>query len=168
MGNDIGDYFSYNAVIGNFVNNRIGNYCGGHPEEGAKGNVFGVNFESNTIGIGFYENTIDYNCTDNDFGNNCIVNIIGINFTNNRIGNSFANNNIGAGFTQNYILDSFTSNTIAVNFKKNTGSSTDVNYLTATHVYGNYSCEIIQRQDQAYKLKYCNNSNVIVVVNANA
>jgi hypothetical protein len=168
MGNDIGDYFSYNSVTGNFVNNRIGNYCGGHPEEGAKGNVFGVNFESNTIGIGFYENTIDYNCSDNDFGNNCYGNTIGTDFTSNRIGNYFIANAIGAGFTRNYILENFNLNTIAANFKKNTGRSIGVNYTTATHVYGDYSCEIIQRQDQAYKLKYCNNSNVIVVVNANA
>lgn len=67
-------------------------------------------------------------------------------------GSGFTNNNIGANFRQN---------TIANNFD-------NVDFAAASHVYAEYTCTLFTRVDATPRLKYCNNSDVEVIVAANA
>ena len=167
--NTIGAGFNSNSIGANFNNNSIGAYF--------YYNTIGANFNSNSIGAYFYYNSIGaefrYNSIgatsySNSIGAYFYSNTIGAYFYSNSIGAYFCYNTIGAYFYSNSILENFQSNTIADNFRNVNGSSQNVNFSLSTHVYQSYTCTLFNRQDGAPKLKYCNNSDVEVIVNANA
>ena len=94
--------------------------------------------------------------------------IFGTNFYYNSIGANFNSNSIGAYFNYNSILENFQTNTIADSFRNVNGSSENVDFSLSTHVYQPYTCTLFNRQDGTQKLKYCNDSDVEVIVNADA
>ena len=46
--------------------------------------------------------------------------------------------------------------------------NSQMDFTSATHIFAAYNCEIFMRADGTRKLKYCNDNDEIVVVNANA
>ena len=50
----------------------------------------------------------------------------------------------------------------------NTTYKSQLNFTSATHLFAKYNCEIFIREDLTRKLRYVNNSDVTVIVDANA
>ena len=123
------------------------------------GNILGAYFYNNSIGAYFSYNSIGANFYYNSIGAYFSYNSIGAYFSNNSIGASFYNNSIGANFRQNTIADKF--NNVA-------GIITGVDFTAASHVYAQYTCNLFTRVDGTPRLKYCNNSDVELIVAANA
>ena len=192
--NTIGNYFSnnvignsffdnttgnafYNNTIGIiFYNNTIGNYFYNNTiADSIFSNTIGSNFFNNTIGSNFFRNAIGDSFVNNTIGSGFVTNTIGNGFNNNTTGISFYNNTIGNEFNSNTIGNDFNSNTIGNDFRFNTISNTfkfnmikyqvsSTNFSSATHVYGDYNCEIFRRSDNTLQLSYINGSNVIQYV----
>ena len=133
--NTIGNEFYYNTIVNDFYSNTIGN--------GFYYNTIGNKFYYNTIGNGFYSNTIGNGFYYNTIGNEFYSNTIGNNFRYNTIGNEFYYNTIGNGFRHN-------------DFKY---CPSLANFTTATHVYGNYNCEIVKNSTGTLRLKYMDGDN---------
>lgn len=138
-----GNYFHDNIIGADFGSNRIDSDCGT--------NIIGQHCKNNIIGSLF---------RDNKIADDCQLNSIAPLSEHNRIGNAFVNNYIQSAFNNSYIKNGFQQNIIM--------GSSSVDYVTATHVYGTYNTTIFIRQDDTAKLSYCNNSDVLTVVNANA
>lgn len=149
--NNVGGLFTFNHFSGNTVSNTIGDECGSNNvASNFSYNKIGSNFQSNTIGDGF------------GFG-------VG-SAQGNTIGNYFYNNTIGEYFYNNVVVDGFYSNTIVDSFQLNNVkfslSSTD--FTSATHVYGNYNCELFINFTLAQRLSYYDGSDVLTIVNINS
>ena len=159
---------NYNSVIfgANFNSNSIG--------ANFNSNSIGANFNSNSIGANFNNNSIGANFNSNSIGANFKYNSIGANFKYNSIGANFNNNSIGANFNSNSIGAYFTSNSIGANFNYNKiedGFNSDYNgvdFTIATYVYLQYNKTLFKNSLGEKKLSYYNDSNVLVVVNANS
>jgi len=108
--------------------------------------------EFNIIGASFNNNIIGSDCNINFIYSNCQGNIIGSAFYSNFIGINFQDSIIGSNFKNNKISD--------FNF------ANSINFLTATHVYQDYSCNILLAQGDSYKLLYIDNTGVQQIVNA--
>jgi hypothetical protein len=139
---------------------------------GLFGSKFGESFVNNTIGDNFLFNTISNNFGNNTIGDNFNNNTIGNNFNNNTIGNNFGYNTIGNSFGSNIIGNNFGSNIIGNFFSNNTISNffglnsikvslSSANFTSATHVYGEYNCEIFRRSDNTLQLSYIDGNNTI-------
>lgn len=167
--NSIGENFSQNSIWANFSDNLIyknfgSNIIGTSFSNNSTGtgfgsNIIGTSFGNNIIGEGFGSNSIGASFDSNSVGTGFGINLIGANFQNNLIGVAFLGNSISSGFS---------FNTIGANFRKNSGISVSIDYTSANHVYAAYSCELFVRVDGTYKLRYCDNSDVLTVVNVNA
>jgi len=147
-GNVLGANFQYNSIGANFIYNSIGAYF--------IRNSIGADFQYNSIGAYFRNNSIGANFSSNSIGANFRYNSIGANFISNSIGAYFSSNSIGANFNNNDVKDGFNK----------TGVVSD--FLAATHVYAEYNCELFLRADGTRKLKYVNNSDETVIVDATA
>jgi hypothetical protein len=79
----------------------------------------------------------------------------------NTIGEYFYNNVIADGFYSNTVVDYFQLNNVKFSL-----SSTD--FTSATHVYGNYNCELFINSTSAQKLSYYDGSDVLTIVNINS
>jgi len=147
----------YPFQIASSVNNKIGNYSqvylsGANNVFILPNNIFGSNCNNNSILDNFYNNHI------------------GDNFFDNNIGYNFSKNFIGDNFSRNTTVDNFSSNIIGDNFKWNiiqTGVSS-YDFSTASHVYGNYNCNIFSNSLGFVRLSYYNSSDVLVVTDANS
>ena len=72
-------------------------------------------------------------------------------------------------FSSNTIIYRFYDNTIGNGFYSNTIKSNigEINFTQATHVYGNYDCEIFKRLDGTVRLRYTDNNDAILTVAPN-
>ena len=167
--NIIGNYFQNNTIPFDFSNNEIMNYF--------ENNIFSGLCSQNEIQNYFQGNTfagvIAYNKIGNNFQNNNIGDSFGYGYSTsqgNVIGNYFYDNTIGEYFYNNVIADGFYSNTIVDSFQLNNVkfslSSTD--FTSATHVYGNYNCELFINSTLAQRLSYYDGSDVLTIVNINS
>ena len=145
--NTFGNDNSYNTFgNGNNYNTFVnGNYS----------NTFGDSNYHNTFVNGNYSNTFVNGNYSNTFGNSNYSNTFG----NDNSYNTFGNGN-------NY--NTFNSIVIIKNTFKNSIDGTYIDYSVATHLVGDYDCEISKRVDGTVKLVYINNSDVITVVAVNA
>jgi hypothetical protein len=157
--NTIGDTFSNNSIGNDFANNGISNSF----VSNIIGNLFGENtidfgFTSNTIGGGFRLNIVGNKVANNNFGVSCQSNKIGNASANNNIGNAFTSNTIGGGFIYNVISGDFNSNITVANFQQNNicRKIIGIDFTLATHVYGNYSCDIVRSSTAVFYLIYFN------------
>jgi hypothetical protein len=189
----VGDFIS-NQIYTDFVENEIaGSSSGNKIFSRFIGNKIGNSFVENLIGdsnnVGlhtFYDNTIGSNCGSNIFSGDCNYNQIGSFFFNNRIGdgfgfgfstsqgnkigNYFNGNTIGEYFYNNVIADGFYNNTTVDYFQLNTikCSIYSTDFSLATHVYGNYNCEIYLNATPSQRLSYYDNLDVLTITNINA
>lgn len=192
--NKIGEYFNDN-IIGNSNNFGSNNFYFNVIGNEFNNNNVTVNFYYNQINNRFENNTMSGNCfsniVNNYFTNNTLLGVfaynkIGDNFQTNNIGdgfgfgystsqgnvigNYFYENTIGEYFHNNVIADGFYSNTVVDYFQLNNVkfslSSTD--FTTATHVYGNYNCELFINSTLAQRLSYYDGSDVLTIVNINS
>ena len=167
--------FSENVIGEIFDSNIIGNstsFGSGYFSRNVTGNLF----QSNTILFDFLNNNVRHFFEGNVFSGNCESNIINNNFRNNilsgvisynKISDNFINNNIGEDFYKNVVDDGFNSNIVADFFQLNnikfSLSSTD--FTTATHVYGNYNCELFINSASSQRLSYYDGSDVLNITN---
>lgn len=150
---------------------------------GNGGNTIAGEFRTNVIGTDFSYNQINdlFSCS---IGNAFIFNVIGSSFHTNTIGDDFENNAIGNNFRLNIIgataqvvvgnlfqkniITNGNGSYIGNNFQLNSGSLNSLDFTSATHVYAEYNTTIFLRPDGLAKLSYCDNSDVIQIVDANA
>jgi hypothetical protein len=144
--NNIGFGCLSNNFSGQTNQNTIGDYC-------SFNNLYG-SFSHNTIGVNFFSNEIQ-----DGFG------FGGGQYKGNIIGNNFYDNNIGEYFYDNFIRDNFTNNTVVDYFQQNTVTNdvASIDFTTATTVYGYYNCQIFRRSDQALRLSYYDENDVLVI-----
>ena len=143
-GNSIGGYFHDNTIGDTFVSNTVSdnNYL----------NTFGIKTDSNIFGRLIYSNTFGESLYNNIFGTNTHDNQIGVTCIHNKFSADFDGNKIGDNFRYNQIYS-------AVN---------NVDFLPASHVYQEYTCEIIKRQDNDNRLRFTDNSDNLVYTNITA
>lgn len=182
--NKIGNRFTNNTVGATFELNVIGDSCDNNIfgadsslnviDAGMASNTLGANFKRNQIGVSFANNTIGADCQDNVLGSNfgnAGGNTIGTTFQRNIIGSGFASNTIGNSFAGNNIADSFTGNTIGNGFQLVNCQVylAAVNFGAATHVYANYSKNIVKNNAGNNKTVYLDDASgnyIAVAVNA--
>ena len=171
INNTVGDEFANNITGEYFTQNTIGNYF--------QDNEIGDNFQSNNIGNVFDNNNTGNYFVYNNIGNDFKNNEIGNSFFNNNTGNYFANTNVGNSFGNNYIGESFLSNNIGNDFlNNNVGNDfrlnttkalvNGINFTSATHVYGNYNCEIFKASNSILYLSYFNGTAVVYPASINS
>jgi hypothetical protein len=171
--NIAGSNFYDNIVADQFNNNELGNY--------SFNNIVGSNFYYNTVGVFFFNNTVDRNFQGNKVGDQVNNNELGDNFINNIVGNSFQSNSVNNNFQNNIVGTNFQVNIVGIGFYNNIVSTeffnnrvgngflnntikipvSSTNFTSATHVYGDYNCEIFKRSDGSLQLRYVDNRNMI-------
>ena len=165
--NAIGDSFSNNVIGDYFSNNVIGDYF--------SANMIGYRFITNTIFYNFRFNTIAADFSNNTIGDEFNNNTTRGEFNNNAIGKNFENNVVGSQFTSNIIDEyfarnvvgyGFSRNTIGYGFLQNTVSDylTDTDFSSAQYVYNPYDCVLFKREDNTYRLRYFDSSDVQQIV----
>ena len=154
--NTFGNYNYYNTFGNDNSFNTFGN--------SNYSNTFGNINSFNTFGNSNYHNTFGNDNSFNTFGNSNSSNTFGNINSYNTFGNSNSSNTFG-NRDQNNV---FTGIVIIKNTFKNSVNGTSVNYSGATHLIGDYDCEVSRRVDGTAKLMYINNSNVLIVTNVNA
>lgn len=190
--NNIGGYlFENNEIMNNFKGNLIAqDFWSNRIKTDFKGNQTWQEFGYNNIGFGCAVNTFNGITNQNTIGDYFAINTllgsfshntIGVNFganaigdgfgfgggqyKGNIIGNNFYSNTIGEYFYDNFIRDNFTNNTVVDYFQQNTVTNdvTYINFTTATTVYGYYNCQIFRRSDEALRLSYYDENDVLVI-----
>jgi hypothetical protein len=172
--NTIGNGF-YNNTIGNsFYNNTIRNYFFNSTiRDSFYYNVIGSGFYNNNIKNNFTNNIIGVAFSNNTIGNSLYNNAIGEVFQNNIIWNYLSNNTIGNYFTYNFIGENFQNNTIGNNFNYNTISNnfnhtTGIDFTVSHYVYMTFNKELYTTQGWLQKLRYYDDTDSLVILNANA
>lgn len=155
--------FSYGNT---FINSHGNNILGAHN------NVMGSIFDYNVFERGISDSIFSKNFVGNKieliggsvnfFGKNSADNTLGY-FQANIIGSSFNGNKISYMYLC-MVKDNFRYNHELIN----TASLSSLDLSTATHVYGNYSKNIIKNSSGAAKLTYIDGSGVLQVVNITA
>jgi hypothetical protein len=164
--NNIG--LSYSIGSTNFEGNQFNQIDSNNFSGNTIYNVAGNNFSNNNI-LGVFS----YNTIGSYFYNNTIGDGFGYGFSTsqgNKIGNFFYSNTIGEYFYNNEIVDGFYLNSVVDYFQLNNvkTSLSSIDFTLATHVYGNYNCEIFKRQDSNNRLSYYDGADVIQIVNIDA
>lgn len=147
--NTIGNNFNNNTIDSGFAYNKINNY--------SINNIISSEFFNNTIDIDFNNNTIRDFFQSNTIGYGFGSNTIGNSFKNNTIGVFFQSNTIGNDMERNIINNNFFNNIISsLQFRLNTINSlvSNINFTSATHVYGAYDCEIFRGSNNIDYLSY--------------
>lgn len=146
--------FQLSFPVSNANNNKIGNYA--HLYFSGTNNVFIL--PNNVFGT---------DCNNNNILDNFYNNHISSSFTYNNIGHNFSKNLIGSNFSKNNILETFSSNLVGDGFKLNNIQAVVSSYdlTSATHIYGNYSCNIFSNSLGFSRLSYYNATDVLVVTN---
>lgn len=149
---------------------------------GCFNNTFGNDNYNNTFGNNNYNNTFGDNNNDNTFGNDNIYITFGNNnysntFGNENYNNTFGNSNNNSTFGNDNYNNTFGNDNnnnnfgdISLrlnNFNHNINGS-GINYSAATHLVANYQCDIFLRADSTPRLRYCNSSDVEVIVAVNS
>jgi hypothetical protein len=164
--NNIG--LSYSIGSTNFEGNQFNQIDSNNFSGNTFNNIAGNNFSNNNI-LGVFS----YNTIGSYFYNNTIGDGFGYGFSTsqgNNIGNYFYSNTIGEYFYNNEIVDGFYLNSVVDYFQLNNvkTSLSSIDFTLATHVYGNYNCEIFKRQDSNNRLSYYDGADVIQIVNIDA
>lgn len=153
-GNQIGDNFMQNVIASNFFLNTINNDF--------QRNVIGQNFALNLIGDDFADNVVGSDAQANIINNNFSVNQIFTKFQNNIILDNFTSNIVGGAFDGNInIQDNFRYNTI-------TQGLSGIDFLAATHVYGDYTKNIFKNSAVVYRLSYVDGADTVIYTAVNA
>lgn len=180
--NSIGFAFYSNVITSFFVRNITSVYF--HDNEIPcyfTDNVIGPLFENNT----FYGSGPVGSCTSNVTGYRFRLNDIEDSFGTNKIGEQFESNylvgvfygnTVETNFGGNWVQSAFTGNVIKQGVSMSNCTTTDyfqnniiltylpsVDFSTATHVYQQYTCELVDRQDGTKRLKYMDNTDAIIV-----
>jgi len=157
---------NYSNIFGNYnSSNTFGNSNSSNTFGNSNNyNIFGNNNDSNTFGNDNSYNTFGNINNYNTFGNSNFSNTFGNSNSSNTFGNNNSSNTFG-NLDQNNV---FTGIVIIKNTFKNNVNGSAINYSGATHLIGDYDCEISRRVDGTAKLTYINNSDVITVVAVNA
>jgi len=137
---------------------------------------YAITFGGDNSGITFgTDNSADTFGNHNNyltFGNNNVSNAFGDGNAVNTLGNGNANNTFGNGNVYNTFGSGNANHTFNIVISKNTFKNTidgiSIDYSGATHLVGDYDCEISRRADGTAKLTYINNSDVLTVVAVNA
>lgn len=181
MDNVVGTGFADNVIDEDFFSNTIGTIFDWNTTGKSFGfNVIGPNFASNTVSPQFMLNVIGPACESNTIGESFSCNTVGSAFTENTVGDDFHNNTIGPAFSGNVVGNNFANNTvggeingntvvdgfIANNVRDNAMASMDMS--TATHVYGNYSCDILKDVGGTARLIYFDATGAQQIVLATA
>lgn len=182
------DYNEYTTFQSNSGDNYIGDFALLQLTFGfsrgpflLSNNIFGSYSFSNKSSSYFFNNTFDY-ASENEIGSGFFNNYFS-NFYYNKIAGNCSNNYVTGGFDQNTIGYQFTNNIITSNFGKNiiggsfqnniiNGMGTfwyntfiyptiGVNFSAATHVYGNYTCEIFKGNDLNLYLSYFDGTSMV-------
>ena len=163
-GNSVGDNFSYNVFNFNaFYNTIKNNFFGNLIQRYFSSNVIGVDFQYNVIGEHFSHNVIGNNFYNNEIGEG--FGFGGGSSRGNTIGNYFHYNNIGEYFYDNRIADVFSYNVIKDYFQFNDVkvSILSTDFSAATHVYGDYNCDIFKNSGSILRLSYYDGLDVLVI-----
>lgn len=154
----IGDDF-YNNTLGGGVYNTISTGCQNNLiASQINFNNISENFSFNIIGDFFQNNTFTsvYSVSNNIIDAGFQLNKISVIFQNNTIGGTFVNNLIDGGFLYNTVGSNFRYNIIKM------GSDiVSVDFSSATHVYGSYTCEIFRRSNGTNQLSYIDGTNTV-------
>lgn len=175
----LGNNCNYN-VLSDGANNNILNSA-------SVSNIIGSGSTYNTFGYGNLRNYIGNLSTHNKFGDTCKDNILNTGCVSNKFGYNCNSNILGSGCYSINFGDGCSVNTFGENCNINTfgencyynifvddcnfnifNNINNIDFTSATHVYNDYTCELFTRQDGTAKLKYVNNSDVQVIVNATA
>ena len=148
-----GNYITF----GNFnYNNTFGN------ENGY--NTFGDDNNNNTFGNENYYITFgdsnSYITFGDDNNNNTFGNV--------NINNTFGNSNYYNTFGNNNYSNTFGDIRLGLNNFNHNINGSEINYSAATHLVANYQCDIFLRADSTPRLRYCNSSDVEVIVAVNS
>jgi hypothetical protein len=162
-----------NTVSDNFIGNYSNIYLSGENNSLILPNiVFSDSYaHSNKIG--------DKSC-NNHFTDTTYHNVISSKFSNNTINNSFYNNKIDGKFYNN-IIGEMTNNMIFSDFENNKTKYgyifrnnyirckiSNINFLSSTHVYGNYNCDIFSNSLGFTRLSYYDVYDVMNIVDVNS
>jgi hypothetical protein len=160
-------------------NNTLGTSCSNNIFDGSCSfNIFGASCLNNTFGTACLnntftayssDNTLGNACQYNTFGNFCFNNIFGNNCNSNSFQNNCFNNTAGDNFDNNFINVGINRNIFGTSCAYNIFYNvSNIDFTSATHVKNPYTCELFTRVDGTAKLKYVNNSDVQLIVNATA
>jgi hypothetical protein len=124
-------------------------------------------FANNSFGAGNDGNDMSTPVVESSsFGDYCRINVFLRGFKNNTFGSGCQQNLVGEGFEANNIpVRNFIGNSIGNGFRRNNFviDTQGANYIGATHVYNEYTCNINRRVDNTNVLFYIDNSNNIIV-----
>lgn len=142
---DIGTYFADNIVAGNFRENNVG--------VGSSGNIFKGASDYCLYGSGFCNNVLGNEVSYCSFGS--FITFL-------QIGDSCMNNNFESAISYIVTADKsfgteFKGNVIRSGIKGTSEAKIDLSL--GTHVYADYSCEIIKTSTGTIKLKYIDGSD---------
>lgn len=173
----VGD-IQYNNIVSMSSNSIFNNFELNTIENGFSNNAIGMNFKNNVIGNDFASNRIQNDFASNSIRNYFVNNLIrdGFGFggfaeRGNTIGNRFTMNTIGEYFYDNVVADSFSANKTNDYFQLNNIKAnyvSGIDFLTATHVYGSYNCDIFKRNDNSLRLSFVDNTDVVNYTNIDA
>jgi hypothetical protein len=156
--NEIGLLFGINLISSSFSANKIRNYFVGNE-------MYGYT-SLNDIGVYFTNNIINGNCQRNRIKGLFSYNKINNEFNQNIVNTTYFQYNTGNTINDNIFYgESFDSNTLTSDFRKNTlkTSVTSTNFTSATHVYGNYNCEIFSNSSGNSRLSYYDSSDILTI-----
>ncbi len=182
-----------NNISGKMYNNIFSGEFNNNTVSGGINNSNFVDFKNNKVfgflstvdasdTLIFSENTINNNISlttwnggsyvrENEFNGNDIGScLFGTPFSKNQFNRGWLGTICGNFFTENTINGVWNSCLISDNFSQNTLNLNipSVDFSLATHVYGDYFCELFRREDGAERLRYTNNTDAIVVTDINS
>lgn len=167
--NNISNSFSINLVT-NLSYCTIDSTCRENIIFGAHKSRIETNSFRNVISSYFSQNYIGSGCGDNYFGYNIQYNTFGQNFSSNVLGcysykNTFGNNIWSGNFIKQTVnpYSAFINNYI-----NNDLNFTGIDFSSSTHVYGDYSTEIVKAFGGSIKLMYVDNGGVQQIVSVNS
>jgi len=142
--NTITNSFSYNSLgFKIFHDNSFVTFSNNQCHGNMSNNIFGPDVVNNVFGV-FDDNITHTSFKNNNLNKSFVQGNYLDDFNDNIITNNFQSNTIGSGFQNNVIEKQFNNNLIGGGFQFNTVKTqiNSVDYTSASHVYGNYSCEI--------------------------
>ena len=131
-------------------------------------------FNYTVIATGYYNNSNGNNSNGNIIAGRChdnavnifSNNIIGGDFMKNVLSNTFSSNIVGSSSQHNQTMGNVIGCIMKSGFQYNAmpTSISNINFVSATHVYGSYNCEIFARHDGSLWLKFVDDTNSINIV----
>jgi len=172
---DDSDYDEYYTFASNSYDNKFSeysyNYFISHVNTLILANNVFINASNNNRFDAVSANNTLYSAYGNLSNHTFFGNVSSGEFNNNLINSPFYNNKIGSAINNTFFAD-FINNSLNTslyfrfnNFKCNVNNT---NFVTATHVYLPYNCDVFKNSLADVKLSYYNNSNSLTVDNITA